>query len=95
MLPIVLNEAAVNIGLVGEGDAFTRRQTMLADALPVIRASNPTRMIMVGPASWNNLNHLDRLTLPKDDRLIVTFHYYSPFEFTQLMSRVSAAMSRR
>jgi precorrin-2 dehydrogenase/sirohydrochlorin ferrochelatase len=28
----VLNETAVNIGLVGEGDAFQRRQTMLADA---------------------------------------------------------------
>jgi precorrin-2 dehydrogenase/sirohydrochlorin ferrochelatase len=32
LLPIVLNEAAVNIGLVGEGDALARRQTMLADA---------------------------------------------------------------
>ncbi len=32
MLPIVLNEAAVNIGLAGEGDALARRQTMLADA---------------------------------------------------------------
>ena len=32
MLPIVLNEAAVDIGLAGEGDAFQRRQSMLADA---------------------------------------------------------------
>jgi precorrin-2 dehydrogenase/sirohydrochlorin ferrochelatase len=32
LLPIVLDEAAVNIGLVGEGDALKRRQTMLADA---------------------------------------------------------------
>jgi precorrin-2 dehydrogenase/sirohydrochlorin ferrochelatase len=32
LLPVILNETAVNIGLVGAGDAFTRRQTMLADA---------------------------------------------------------------
>jgi endoglucanase len=51
--------------------------------LKAIRASNPKRMVIVGPASWNNLDHLDKLELPKDDRrLIVTFHYYSPFEFT-------------
>jgi precorrin-2 dehydrogenase/sirohydrochlorin ferrochelatase len=32
LLPIVLNEAAVNIGLVGESDALERRRAMLADA---------------------------------------------------------------
>ena len=32
MLPIVLDEAAVNIGLIGEGDALERRRTMLADS---------------------------------------------------------------
>ena len=65
----------------GKLDAM-KWNALLADAIPAIRASNPTRLIVVGPASWNNLHHLDRLNLPKDDRLIVTFHYYSPFEFT-------------
>jgi endoglucanase len=40
-------------------------------------------MVIVGPDGWNNLAHLKSLKLPQmDRRLIVTFHYYSPFEFT-------------
>ena len=39
--------------------------------------------MIVGPAEWNNLYALHELELPEDDRhLIVTFHYYAPFEFT-------------
>jgi endoglucanase len=31
----------------------------------------------------NSIDHLDKLHLPDDDqRLIVTFHYYSPLQFT-------------
>ncbi|MFP4053862.1 MAG: glycoside hydrolase family 5 protein [Phycisphaerae bacterium] len=56
---------------------------VLAGALAVVRKSNPTRAVMVGPAGWNSPNQLDRLQLPADDHmLIVTFHYYSPFHFT-------------
>lgn len=42
MLPIIINEEAVNIGLVGEGDAFARRQAMLSDAgvMPQILSSD-------------------------------------------------------
>jgi endoglucanase len=55
----------------------------VAELLPVVRATNPTRNVIVGPASWNNLEHLKGLDLPPADRhLIVTFHYYTPFEFT-------------
>jgi endoglucanase len=61
----------------------TRWNTLLVEALRVIRSSNPDRMVMVGPASWNNYRALDTLQLPEDDRrLIVTFHYYDPFPFT-------------
>jgi endoglucanase len=60
-----------------------RWQKMVPQLLEVIRASNPERIVIVGPGQWNNLNHLDKLSLPeKDRRLIVTFHYYSPFPFT-------------
>jgi len=56
---------------------------MLAEALHVVRRSNPTREVVVGPTSWNSINDLDSLELPESDRhLIVTVHYYSPFEFT-------------
>lgn len=56
---------------------------MLAENLAVIRESNPMRRVVVGPTFWNNLDHLDGLRLPDADRrLIVTFHYYTPMEFT-------------
>jgi endoglucanase len=56
---------------------------MLAETLAVVRKSNPTREVVVGPTSWNNINDLDRLQLPESDRhLIVTVHYYNPFHFT-------------
>ena len=55
---------------------------MLPKALAVIRESNPKRIVIVGPGHWNNIDSLAKLVLPQDDRLIVTFHYYSPYEFT-------------
>ena len=55
----------------------------LREALAIIRKSNPTRTVIIGPAQWNSINQLAKLELPADDRnLIVTVHYYSPFEFT-------------
>lgn len=56
---------------------------ILPEAIAVIRATNPTRAIIVGPTQWNNIHQLPTLQLPSDDRnLIVTFHYYDPFQFT-------------
>jgi endoglucanase len=56
---------------------------LIAAVLPVIRTTNPTRNIVIGPAEWNGVQALDELTLPADDRhIIVTFHYYNPFQFT-------------
>ncbi|MGA2497461.1 MAG: cellulase family glycosylhydrolase, partial [Tepidisphaeraceae bacterium] len=49
----------------------------LADALAVIRKTNPKRAVIIGPAQWNNINQLDKLVLPEQDRnIIVTVHYY-------------------
>jgi len=56
---------------------------VLAENLKIIRESNPTRRVVVGPARWNSLDLLDSLRLPEADRnLVVTFHYYTPMEFT-------------
>jgi endoglucanase len=56
---------------------------LLREALAIIRQSNPTRTVIVGPTSWNGIKDLDKLELPQDDRgLIVTVHYYGPFQFT-------------
>lgn len=55
----------------------------LREALAIIRAKNPVRTVIVGPAFWNSVDHLHELELPASDRnLIVTVHYYKPMEFT-------------
>jgi endoglucanase len=59
-----------------------------AEALAVIRKTNPTRNVIIGPAFWNNVGWLDRLELPKNDRhIIVTVHYYLPMRFTHQGAR--------
>jgi endoglucanase len=56
---------------------------LLADLLKIVRETNPARIVVVGPTSWNSLNLLPTLRLPENDRnLLVTFHYYEPFRFT-------------
>jgi endoglucanase len=51
--------------------------------LRVVRATNPTRPVIVGPGQWNGIGALEKLELPDDDRnLIVTVHFYEPFHFT-------------
>ncbi len=51
--------------------------------LKAVRQSNPTRPVIVGPAQYNSIWALDKLELPGDDKsLIVTVHFYEPFEFT-------------
>lgn len=54
-----------------------------AEALGVIRPTNPTRTVIVGPGQWNQIDRLAELKLPEHDRnLIVTVHFYEPFAFT-------------
>ena len=59
-----------------------RWNRLLADALAVVRQSNPERAVIAGPVRWNIPDALPLLRLPADDRLIVGVHYYSPFKFT-------------
>lgn len=54
-----------------------------AEGIALIRVTNPERTLIVGPGNWNNVTHLRNLKLPEADRnIIVTFHFYSPFQFT-------------
>lgn len=50
--------------------------------LAVVRESNPTRPVIVGPGMWNSVHELKTLKLPDDKNLIVTVHYYLPHDFT-------------
>jgi len=55
----------------------------LPDLIAMIRETNPTRNLIIGPVMWNSPDQLSTLQLPANDRhIIVTFHYYSPMEFT-------------
>jgi endoglucanase len=54
----------------------------LARALVGVRQTNSTRAVIVGPNGWNSADRLGELKLPDDANLIVTFHNYTPFEFT-------------
>jgi aryl-phospho-beta-D-glucosidase BglC (GH1 family) len=68
---------------------------ILADTLAVVRKTNPTRQIVVGPVAWNGISELKSLELPEDDRnLIVTVHYYGPFAFTHQGAHWLDAKSR-
>jgi len=55
---------------------------LFAELLGIVRQSNPTRIVVVGPTSWNSFKELPNLKLPPDPNLLVTFHYYEPFHFT-------------
>lgn len=72
----LLNEPNSKLG----ADTWNR---LLADTLAVVRQSNPTRGVVIGPVGWNSIGELKSLRLPELDRhLIVTVHYYNPFHFT-------------
>lgn len=52
---------------------------LLKGVLGVIRQPNPTRTIVFGPVNYNDIQQLNALKLPEDDRrIIVSIHYYLP-----------------
>jgi len=55
----------------------------LAEAIDLIRMTNPNRMLIIGPTDWNSFTQLENLELPENtNNLMITFHYYNPFHFT-------------
>ena len=54
----------------------------LSEALTIVRETNPRRDVVIGPVNWNAYNWVSTLDVPDDEHLIVTFHYYLPFQFT-------------
>ncbi|MCE9604412.1 MAG: glycoside hydrolase family 5 protein [Planctomycetia bacterium] len=68
---------------------------ILKDVLTVVRRTNPTRTVVVGPVAWNGIGELKSLELPEADRhLLVTVHYYGPFAFTHQGAHWIDAKSR-
>ncbi|HOJ93426.1 MAG TPA: glycoside hydrolase family 5 protein [Dictyoglomaceae bacterium] len=55
----------------------------LAEALKVIRVTNPDRVVLVGTAEWGGISGISKLKIPKEEKnILVTVHYYNPFYFT-------------
>ena len=66
-------------------DAFTPEiwNDFVKETIPVIRESNPKRMIIVDSANDAWPSYLKFLKLPENDRnIIVSIHYYFPLAFT-------------
>ena len=55
---------------------------LAARALAVVRKTNPSRIVVIGPTHWNSATDLNLLKLPNDANMIVTVHNYAPFTFT-------------
>ena len=57
--------------------------TFLAEAINIVRSTNPDRTLIIGPGNWNGIESLNTLKLPENDRnIIVTVHFYHPMRFT-------------
>jgi len=59
-----------------------RWNTFFAEALSEIRKTNKTRAVLMGTANWGGLGGVSSLKIPTDDNIILTIHYYDPFNFT-------------
>lgn len=55
---------------------------LLAETVPIVRETNKTRPLIIGIAEWGGVGALQKLLLPADSNLILTVHYYNPFNFT-------------
>ncbi len=55
---------------------------LLAETFSIIRKTNPTRPVIIGVAEWGGISALNKLVLPEDPNIILTVHYYLPFNFT-------------
>ncbi|HSQ41502.1 MAG TPA: glycoside hydrolase family 5 protein [Fibrobacteraceae bacterium] len=65
-----------------EGLTSSKWNALVDTTLQVIRAIDTGRVVMVGTHNYNNASTISNLDLPDDSNIIVTFHYYEPFEFT-------------
>lgn len=52
------------------------------NVVQIIRLTNPTRKLIIGPYFYNNIEYLDQLVLPEDRNIMLTVHYYEPNEVT-------------
>lgn len=59
-----------------------RLNELYAKIVPIIRRTNPSRILIMGGNSWNSIETLEDVKWPKDANIVATFHDYGPHEFT-------------
>jgi len=52
------------------------------ECVKIIRETNPKRKIVVSAGDWGGIHGIMDLMLPEDENLILSYHYYDPFNFT-------------
>jgi endoglucanase len=50
--------------------------------LEIIRKTSSSRAVIIGPPNYNSIGGLSQLEIPNDPFLILSIHYYDPFNFT-------------
>jgi len=70
----IVNEPTENLSTQGA-------EALYAQIIPRIRANHPDRWIIIGGGEWSSIDEMLRLSRP-DSNVALTFHYYSPWEFT-------------
>ena len=60
----------------------TNLAAVLTPALAAVRATNPSRPVVVGGQNYSGVDSLATVQFPDDANLVATFHYYDPFAFT-------------
>ena len=64
------------------------------EVLSIIRETNPDRTVLIGTPEWGGLGGLPKLEIPYDDNIILTIHYYNPFNFTHQGAEWSGEQSQ-
>lgn len=83
----ILNEP---IGLSAE-----QTNQLKARILPIIRAQNPQRLVVISGHNYSNVHTLSDVELPEDDYLIANFHSYDPWPFAGQCTRGWGSASDR
>lgn len=50
-------------------------------ALKIIRKTNLNRTVIIGPYNYYQIDYLEKLQIPDDPNIMVSFHYYEPNDF--------------
>lgn len=56
--------------------------TLQRDAVAIIRERDASRLIVLGPGNWQNIDALRDWRPPEDENIAVSVHYYEPHAFT-------------